>query len=417
MSTTRKLALTVIAVLAAMAVGAVAAYAALGDDHTAPVTTTDLATAYYNGEDVVITLTASDDEGVAYIYHELDDGVTRLYRVEDDLAQTTAPWDYDKPLSLGKHTLKYWAQDVNGNVEKQQRVTFAVKIDDAAPTTTASGVDPGSWHATPVAVTLTADDGDGIGVESIVYRVDGGSPATVPGASAVVFVASDGMHTVSFAATDKLGHTETTKSVTVGVDTTAPATASSGVKQDAWYNRAVTIDLSATDGGSGVASLWTKLDSHAPRTTHAARASVTSPVDTVSHGADGPHTLLYRATDAVGNVEALGALTWNVDTRRPTPKAPAAASAGRGKTAVLRYSVADDVPSGGTASGKIVVKNAAGKVVKTLEFAGVAVNAAQSARFKVPATWRLGMYRFFVYATDTAGNTQTKVAVNKLLVK
>jgi hypothetical protein len=417
MRTTRKLALVVVAVIVVMAAGTVAAYAALADDKTPPVTTTDAAATYFNDDDVAITVSATDNEGVAYIYHELDNGVARLNTVTGAAAQTVAPWDYDRPLEIGEHTLKYWSQDVNGNVEKQHTVTFVVKADNAAPTTVVSGVEPGAWYGEPMVADLVADDGDGIGVASITYRVDGGLPTTVSGAAASVPVATDGMHTIAYAATDLLGHTEATQSVSVGVDTLAPATTASGVVADGWYNHAVTVDLAATDGGSGVASLWAKLDYHAARTVSGAHASITVAVDTVSHAADGPHTVMYKATDEVGNVASLGALTWNVDTRKPTPKAPSAASATRGKTATLSYSVADAVPSGGTATGKIVVKNAAGKIVKTLKFAGVTVNAAQTAKFTVPTTWRPGTYKFFVSATDTAGNTQTKVAVNKLVVK
>jgi hypothetical protein len=414
---TRKLALVIAAVAVVMGVGAVAAYAALADDTTPPVTTTDAAAAYFNDDDVVVTVTASDNEGVAYIYHELDNGVVRLFKVAGGAAQTTAPWDYDRPLPLGEHTLKYWAQDVNGNVEAQHVITFAVKTDNAAPTTTVSGVDPGTWYGQAATVKLTADDGEGIGVGSITYRVGSGVPTTVAGATADVVVAADGMHTVSFAATDMLGHTEATKSVTVGVDTTAPATTATGVTAGGWYNHALTVDFTAADGGSGVASLWAKLDYHAPRAADEAHVTVTLAVDTVSHAADGPHTITYKATDAVGNIETLRTITWNVDTRRPTPKAPSSASAARGKTATLKYKVADDVPNGGTASGKIVVKNPAGKVVKTLKYAGVAVNADLTAKFTVPTTWKTGTYKFLVYATDTAGNTQTKIATNKLVVK
>ena len=44
------------------------AYADLASDTTAPTTTTDVTESYWN--DVTITATATDDEGIAYVYHE-----------------------------------------------------------------------------------------------------------------------------------------------------------------------------------------------------------------------------------------------------------------------------------------------------------------------------------------------------------
>lgn len=37
--------------------------------------------------------------------------------------------------------------------------------------------------------------------------------------------------------------------------------------------------------------------------------------------------------------------------------------------------------------------------------------------FAVPRTWRPGTYRFFVYATDVAGNAQAKTGSNRLVVR
>ena len=43
--------------------------------------------------------------------------------------------------------------------------------------------------------------------------------------------------------------------------------------------------------------------------------------------------------------------------------------------------------------------------------------APQSVSFKVPKSWKRGTHRFYVYATDAAGNAQAKVATNKLVVR
>jgi hypothetical protein len=130
--------LAVVAIAIVLAIGAVSAYAGLGSDVTAPTTATDAAASYWDSATIVAT--ATDAEGIAYIYHELDNGVVRLATItgKPASAQLTIPTDKDKPLAAGTHHLKYWAQDVNGNVEAQHVVTFEIVADSVKPTTSAS---------------------------------------------------------------------------------------------------------------------------------------------------------------------------------------------------------------------------------------------------------------------------------------
>ena len=139
--------------------------------------------------------------------------------------------------------------------------------------------------------------------------------------------------------------------------------------------------------------------------------------DPVTHTTDGITTISYRSTDAAGNTEVTKACQVKLDTRKPTPKASWIASARRGRTATLKYRVNDPLPNGGTATVTIKVKNHAGKIVKTLRCGVKTVNTTLSVRFNVPRTWKVGTYRFYVYATDAAGNVQAKVGSNKLLVR
>lgn len=104
-----------------------------------------------------------------------------------------------------------------------------------------------------------------------------------------------------------------------------------------------------------------------------------------------------------------------VDTVRPVPKALAAAKVKRGKTATLRYRVNDAAPSAGTATVVIKIRNAAGKVKKTLRLGVQPTGQALKARFR--ANLKKGTYKWHVYATDAAGNRQSKAARQKLTVK
>ena len=86
--------------------------------------------------------------------------------------------DGEGPAACGRHhKLKYWAQDVNGNVEAQQVVSFTVGIDTAKPVTSATGATDGGWYKTGVTVRLAAADGAGeSGVEELSYALDGAAP-------------------------------------------------------------------------------------------------------------------------------------------------------------------------------------------------------------------------------------------------
>jgi len=103
------------------------------------------------------------------------------------------------------------------------------------------------------------------------------------------------------------------------------------------------------------------------------------------------------------------------DTVAPTSIAQAAARVKKGKTATLKYKVNDPAPNLGTATATITIKNAKGKVVKTLVLTAKPVNAPQKATFK--ATLKKGKYKFYVTAVDAAGNHSTNISFKKLTVK
>ena len=128
MKKTRHLVIAIVAVAIVLGIGAVGAYAGMAGDSTPPVTTSDVALSYTG--DVAFSLNATDAEGVAYIYHRFDKGVARLFTVATDTVHPAvaiaAPTAADTPMSLGTHTVKFWAQDVNGNVEVQNTATFTV---------------------------------------------------------------------------------------------------------------------------------------------------------------------------------------------------------------------------------------------------------------------------------------------------
>lgn len=140
MKKTRILTVAIIAVVAVLCVGAVGAFAGkTAGDMTPPVTTTTAA-ASYEGDDVSFSFHATDASGVSYMYYRIDKSVLDCSVVPTDTVHTE--WDVEVnppilvaatdphpemvPLPIGQHTLKYWSQDTEGNVEAQNSMTFVV---------------------------------------------------------------------------------------------------------------------------------------------------------------------------------------------------------------------------------------------------------------------------------------------------
>jgi hypothetical protein len=125
----------------------------------------------------------------------------------------------------------------------------------------------------------------------------------------------------------------------------------------------------------------------------------------------GVHTVLFRSLDKAGNMEPERSCTVRIDSARPKTAAWAARMK-RGRTVSLRYRIGDLAPE---ARVMIVVKNARGKRVKTLPLGQRATNTDLTCRFVCKL--RPAAYRYYVYATDPAGNTQKRPASARLTVR
>jgi len=141
------------------------------------------------------------------------------------------PLGGEQTLAFGSYTFAEMGQysvelniplavdDKQGNNDK----AVGVGCDGTAPVTTIT-LNPSApngangWYVSNVVFTLKATD-DMSGVGSIMYRIDGGS--AVPYSSGVT-ISTDGNHTIGYYAVDKVGNTETEKSVAVHVDKTMP---------------------------------------------------------------------------------------------------------------------------------------------------------------------------------------------------
>lgn len=129
---------------------------------------------------------------------------------------------------------------------------------------------------------------------------------------------------------------------------------------------------------------------------------------------DGTKTVYAEYRDGSGEPVPLWD-TIQLDTVRPVTFALRSVSVLRGRTAALPYLVADAEPCGPTAKVTIYIKDLSGRAKAKLAYNRRSVNTPLRATF----VCRLakGVYRYFVYATDTAGNRQSRVGVARLTVK
>ena len=192
-------------------------------------------------------------------------------------------------------------------------------------------------------------------------------------------------------------------------DKLPPTVSATGVA--GWHGRPFHVRLQAADGqGSGVATVQYSFD-HRETWTTGVTFAVGAPAD---HSSDGSHEFWVRAVDNAGNVAPARAFHVRIDTRRPVAKALWAGRAVSGQPAALLCAVSDPRPGSPTATVTITVRTASGRTVKSLRFARRPVGQKLTCRFR--CTLAAGHYRFFVSATDAAGNRAAVAAANSLTV-
>lgn len=176
-------------------------------------------------------------------------------------------------------------------------------LDVAAPATSVTSnpvPNAAGWNRSAVTITLTATDASP--VASITYRVGGGSPVTVAGSSTSFGVSTQGQTTISYTATDAYGNVETTRSYTVRIDTTAPATPTiTSISNDSGTaGDRVTNVVSQTLSGTAEAGSTVTISRGAttfPPVVAAANGSYSATVTL----AEGANSLTAVAVDQAGN--------------------------------------------------------------------------------------------------------------------
>ena len=220
-------------------------------------------------------------------------------------AACTSPHSYAGPLSAATHTFRVRAKDAAGTLSNFAQAQWVIDLTPpAAPSL--SGVPSSPTSATSASLSFTTAE---VGA-TFVCALDGATPATCTSPVALSSL-TDGPHTFTVAVRDAASNVGPTTSGTWTVDTTPPPapTITTG-PADLTNATAATFQVF---NGDADATLECSLDA-------ATFAACPDPIAYVGL-AEGVHTFVVRAVDALGNGAAAPTWTWEVDLTAPTPPA------------------------------------------------------------------------------------------------
>ncbi len=240
-------------------------------DATPPVTSRSPLSTWF-ATPVTLTLSATDEGGVAATYYFFG---------------TAAPQLYSAPIVLsaeGSTELTFYSVDYSGGTETA--VVSSIGLDFTPPATVSDA--PLDWQNEAVSVLLTAVDPLS-GVASTWYALDGGTQ--VPFSGVAIPVSAEGTTTVTYGSIDAVGNSESTQTALVRIDLTPPVTTSDAATK---YSDAAEITLESSDAMSGVDAIYYSLDGGAFQ----------KYVSPVAVSTVGDHDIAFYAVDLAGNVEA-----------------------------------------------------------------------------------------------------------------
>jgi hypothetical protein len=274
-------------------------------DSTAPDTDPVIGTPQYSsGGDLYIGPTTSigfvaedlgcPTSGVEFTKYRIDGGSWITYTASFTLAA----------YSDGSHTVDYYSQDNNENEETPESLT--VILDSTPPTTTLSigtpkYVDGGDTYVTSATTfTLTATDAVS-GVDYTEYKIDDGSWTTYTAPFTISNSYSDGPHTIYYRSADNVGNLEPANSEAVILDNSPPEVDVISPPDGSYVYGIITIQIDATDAGSGVDYVEFSLDGGSTWDPTVYDTYYETDWDT-SLSSEGTYTIDARAFDNLGNM-------------------------------------------------------------------------------------------------------------------
>jgi len=195
-------------------------------DNTAPATTDNSDTSWHaTNQTITLTPTDAGGSGVAW---------TKYCQDTDNTCTVSSGTAYTVPVIVsteGTSYFRYASQDNAGNT--QTTISKTVKVDTTAPTTYSTAVSGqasytfNTWTNANVTVSLVnCSDGSGAGCSATFYCTDTANTCTPTTAYTVpVVISTNGTSYIRYSSTDLVSNSETTKSQTLKIDTTAPTLA------------------------------------------------------------------------------------------------------------------------------------------------------------------------------------------------
>jgi parallel beta-helix repeat protein len=238
------------------------------------------------------------------------------YRVDGGMWRT-----YSAPFLLtgeGSHSVEYLSVDLLGNAEAQHGVSIVV--DDTPPITAVLIGNPkylvgGTFVTSQTHLSLQAVDGGmtHAGLNTTEYRIDSGNWIAY---SSPFRLQEEGAHVTDYRSIDLLGNSEAVHSTQIIVDDTSPATAikigePNYQTAELYVTSSTSINLTSADGSVipvGLGGIEFQIDG----------GGWVSYVSNITlSGADGQRTMEVRATDLLGNNEAVKSLLVVLDNTPP----------------------------------------------------------------------------------------------------
>jgi len=373
---------------------------------TTPPTTLANADDLWHNTEVTITLTPTDETGGSGMVG----GHAKTEYKLDSADWTTgaevlipAPVDHSND---GEHTLLYRSTDAAGNVEATKSAT--VRIDTIAPAGTFT-LDGGAATTTTATVNVASAVTDAHGHLQMRFSVDGMATWTAwedyAADKTISLPGGNGSKIVNAQYRDAAGNvldlSQTIDLVSLP-DLIPPTVTMTGATNQAWYRDSVRVT-------SGVASITYVLDG--TKTTVLAASRVID-IPALPNGA---HLLTFHATDNATNTCSDQSVHFFIDTIGPVAAARNV-SVRRGIVVRLRYMATDNL-SPTIWAPVLVVKNSRGRIVKVFR---TTVTTSRLSRTWYSIKWRptvKGIYRYYVYVKDLAGNAQSKVGSARIIVR
>lgn len=220
--------------------------------------------------------------------------------------------DYLSELNFsgeGKYHFVYFSMDKGGNREGLKRSEFG--IDKTFPITNANIKDgvrgQEGWYTSDVTIELGAQDGGGSGVDRTEYSVNDSAFEEYSGQ---INIFSEGKNEIIYRSIDNAGNIEEDKLLEIKIDKTSPDTKmyyTWAKKGEEWFGSDVKVSLSADDAGSGVKSIYYKLND----------GEYAEYFDTLTIKDEGSTIISYYSVDSAGNVEGAKSKEFKIDKTYP----------------------------------------------------------------------------------------------------